>query len=426
MNQDFFDPEIFADFVLEAKEHLETIEPMLLELEKDPENLDVLNEIFRPMHSLKGASGFLGLNAINGLAHKAENIMDELRKGNIRVTSEIMDTILNATDCLSGMVGNLEESGQEGDVETSGIIARIDSLLDGSEGGEPIETEEPSVPAPSGETGKTAYSLTVSGDDLLPDFLEEAFDRVGELNRALLSLEEVSGREQLIDDLCKSFQHLKENSSRLGYRELCDLAQEAGNLLHGVRTADEAPSGDLVDALLAATDQVEKLLSGIDPETGDVLPDDPSEVIDRIRSVSQIRESAPDIQPQKKEQSLPAPPSDVDPEDLHIFDQTVRQQFEILSKGLESLRHDASDMEAVDRIYEALVAVQNSAEYMAFDEIGTSAERTAGLVDQGRSSDLDFSLMTDILEQETDILKDMTTDKLEELKSCVQESSPPK
>ena len=79
MSQEFLDPEILADFFVEAKEHLETIEPNLLELEKNPGNLGLLNEIFRPMHSLKGASGFLGLNKINQLAHKAENIMDEMR-----------------------------------------------------------------------------------------------------------------------------------------------------------------------------------------------------------------------------------------------------------------------------------------------------------------------------------------------------------
>ena len=91
MSQDFLDPELIADFIVESKEHLETIEPNLLELEKAPDNLNLLNEIFRPMHSLKGASGFLGLNRINLLAHRSENILDELRKGTMVVTPEIMD-----------------------------------------------------------------------------------------------------------------------------------------------------------------------------------------------------------------------------------------------------------------------------------------------------------------------------------------------
>ncbi len=78
------DQEVLIDFIAEAREHLETIEPNLLELEKNPDDLSLIDEIFRPMHSLKGASGFLNLNKMNKLAHKAENILDEMRKGNLK------------------------------------------------------------------------------------------------------------------------------------------------------------------------------------------------------------------------------------------------------------------------------------------------------------------------------------------------------
>ena len=116
MSQDFLDPELITDFILESKEHLETIEPNLLELEKEPDNLALLNEIFRPMHSLKGASGFLALNRINQLAHKSENILGELRKGTMTVTPEIMDVILASTDALRQMIDNLDSTNSEGDV----------------------------------------------------------------------------------------------------------------------------------------------------------------------------------------------------------------------------------------------------------------------------------------------------------------------
>ena len=138
MAQDFFDPEIFADFVIEAREHLETIEPKLLDLEKEPENLSLIDEIFRPMHSLKGASGFLGLNVINALAHKGENILDELRKGRMNLTPRVMDVILEAFDALREMIDNLESQGTEGDVDVDHIIQDIETLLAGQEG----ETEE--------------------------------------------------------------------------------------------------------------------------------------------------------------------------------------------------------------------------------------------------------------------------------------------
>ncbi len=113
MNQDSFDPEIYSDFVLEAREHLESIEPKLLELENNPDDLSLLDDIFRPMHSLKGASGFLGLKQMNILAHKGESILDELRKGLMKVSPAIMDLVLEATDALREMVDNLEAHGEE-------------------------------------------------------------------------------------------------------------------------------------------------------------------------------------------------------------------------------------------------------------------------------------------------------------------------
>ncbi|MBD5553648.1 MAG: chemotaxis protein CheA, partial [Desulfovibrio sp.] len=226
MSQEFSDPELFADFITEAKEHLETIEPNLLELEKAPDNLALLNDIFRPMHSLKGASGFLGLNRINHLAHKSENILDELRKGAMQVTSEIMDVILASTDALRQMIENLEATNAEGDVETESIIAQIDAIMSGETPQAPQENaEEPliveatvereaadaaeaaapeTVPVkseatPAGMSNKewvatlpvaNAYALTAFGEGHLKDFMDESFEIIENLNTGLLELEE--------------------------------------------------------------------------------------------------------------------------------------------------------------------------------------------------------------------------------------------
>ena len=123
MSQEYLDPELISDFIIESREHLETIEPNLLELEKSPENLVLLNDIFRPMHSLKGASGFLGLNRINKLAHRAENVLDELRKGTMSVDSTIMDIILATTDAFNNMLNNLEITNSEGDVPLNTLLS---------------------------------------------------------------------------------------------------------------------------------------------------------------------------------------------------------------------------------------------------------------------------------------------------------------
>ncbi|WP_285906452.1 chemotaxis protein CheA [Pseudodesulfovibrio pelocollis] len=491
MSQDFLDPEILADFFVEAKEHLETIEPNLLELEKAPDNLGLLNEIFRPMHSLKGASGFLGLNRINGLAHKAESILDELRQGSMRVTGGIMDLILSATDALRTMVDNLENRGVEGDVDTAPIIARIEAALAGTldEGDAPLakampnpasgdesEITEPVVeyvaaeefqpedvasepqpapqavntervamtvsflPQPDPDFDDAPYGLSTVGEGHLADFLEEATEIIENLNRCLLALEgHPDDSEEMINDTFRYFHNLKGNSGIIGFKELNSLTHEAETLLNKVRKGDIECGQGLIDLLLSSVDLIEELVGKVDVETNRVTPVDTSVMAQLLQKVTEEGDVAvvaealaaikgehhdpgraatpPAPAAEASHAAAPSPdagakgatasPSDYDPEDVALFLQTIKQQLESAATALAMLREDAGQPDIVDGLFRTFQTIQNSAGYMGLAEIKEYSARTVGLVDQGRKSNIDFSLMLDILDQEFAILKDM-------------------
>jgi len=86
------------DFIKETRENLSKLESDLIDLEKDPENQELLNGVFRIMHSLKGSSGFLGLSGIAEAAHRSESLLNQLRRGAVMLTPEVMDVILQAVD----------------------------------------------------------------------------------------------------------------------------------------------------------------------------------------------------------------------------------------------------------------------------------------------------------------------------------------
>lgn len=480
MSQEFMDPELFSDFIVEAKEHLETIEPNLLELEKAPDNLGLLNEIFRPMHSLKGASGFLGLNRINHLAHKAENILDELRKGSMVLTPEIMDVVLSATDALRQMIDNLESTSTEGDVPIEHIGEEIDAIMRGetvapaeaasepeameaesqsAETGpevndaeaQPVaEAESPAAeeakPAPenvvnSGEEGDgmtqrdwiqtlpigNAYPLTAFGEGHLKDFIEESREITENLTSGLLSIErEESTDPELVNDLFRYFHNLKGNSGIIGFQELNSLTHEAETLLNRVRHNDMTASPELVDLLLLVVDVTDCLVDRINPTVGNVVPMDITPVLAQLQQavaggaialppalVSATRGSGPKEAPtagkeEATEETIAVyPVGAVDEDDLSAFQSTVHQQESIINLALDTLAKDGSQKDRVDALYRSLVAIQNASGFMAFEDVKVYAERTAGLVNQARSSDLDFSLMVDLLRQEVSIIHDM-------------------
>lgn len=507
MSQEFFDPELVADFIAEAKEHLETIEPNLLELEKAPDNLALLNDIFRPMHSLKGASGFLGLNRINHLAHKSENILDELRKGSMQVTSEIMDVILASTDALRQMIDNLESSNTEGDVETEPIMAQIDAIMAGesarpaapadvapqeaapqeatedaavapkeeapAEAAAPVEAPEEApladpqpAAAPEPESaaaeaekqqGMSAkewvaslpsgapYTLTAFGEGHLKDFIDESYEIIANLNDGLLDLEEnPTGRDDLVNDLFRYFHNMKGNSGIIGYNELNGLTHEAETLLNNVRQGKITPSHELIDLLLLTVDVMEGLVQTIDVPACQATPFDTSPIVKQLQLALAGEGIA--LPPALRAAQAPAPqetapaaadngaapadagsvevvqpsiiPVGLENDDVDVFRVTVKQQQEIISAALATLRKDGSHKDSIDALYRCLIAIKNACSFVGLDEIKVYAERTAGIVDQGRTTGIDFTLMVDLLGQETDIINDMVQKALDEGKVC--------
>lgn len=468
MSQDFLDPEIFADFIIEAKEHLETIEPNLLELEKAPEDTSLLDEIFRPMHSLKGASGFLGLNKINTLAHRAENIMDELRKGTMEATPAIMDVILEATDALRKIIDNLESEGEEGDVETEPINQTLDALLAGEEPApaqapaaaqsvmesEPVvvpETvAEPALPlvedtpledvqeksAIDYETAQLStnergdvdlpegepYALTSFGEGHLRDFIEEANENTEDLSNGLLELEQnPDDNDALVNDLFRFFHNLKGNSGIIGFHELNSLTHEAETLLNRTRKGELPVSQGLIDVLLRCADIIDALVNKIDPASGQVPLIDISEILSVLRHAvehGEFPEIVKDatVVSEESEEEVGEEPQEIpeyDKEDMDIFIATLTQQRVAIELSIKELEKDSSQEECINSLYRSLVTTQNSCSYMQYDKPRVQAERTAGLVDSGRSADMDFALMLDLLLQEIEILNDMIDAELQ-------------
>ena len=121
------DMEILTDFISEAEENLDTIEVSLIELEQDPVNTGIINDIFRPFHTIKGVSGFLSLTKINKLAHATENLLDSARSGDFIINHTVTDTILASVDTLKALLGRVKQGIQTGYRESDDDID-IDSL----------------------------------------------------------------------------------------------------------------------------------------------------------------------------------------------------------------------------------------------------------------------------------------------------------
>ncbi len=125
--------EIMEDFLIEAFEMIEQLDQDLVELESNPDDLDLLNKIFRVAHTIKGSGSFLNLDVLTKLTHHMEDILNKARKSELKITPDIMDVILESVDMMKALLENIRDNGTDvtDDINIDPVVAKLDAISKG-------------------------------------------------------------------------------------------------------------------------------------------------------------------------------------------------------------------------------------------------------------------------------------------------------
>ena len=145
--------EIMEDFLIEAFELIEQIDHDLVELEANPEDLELLNRIFRVAHTVKGSSSFLNFDVLTELTHHMEDVLNKARKGELKITPDIMDVVLESVDMMKGLLESIRDNGSDAaaGIDIKNICIRLTQI---SEGEAPSAAAEAPAAAPAPEPVK--------------------------------------------------------------------------------------------------------------------------------------------------------------------------------------------------------------------------------------------------------------------------------
>lgn len=206
--------EVFID---ESEEHLQAINDNLLKLENEPDNMDIVSEIFRSAHTLKGMGATMGFEDLANLTHNMENVLDLIRNGELEVTPEVMDIIFDAVDDIEEMVTDIA-SGGDGSRDIQEITKQLESL-------QGIETED------AGE--EVAATATAAPTTETSDEIEETFD---EYELTVLSQSEEQGYKAF-----KILVTLDEKTMLKGVRVFMvfETLEEAGEIIKSTPSAED-------------------------------------------------------------------------------------------------------------------------------------------------------------------------------------------
>jgi two-component system chemotaxis sensor kinase CheA len=270
------DEEILQDFLVEAGEILEQLSEQLVELESRPDDMNLLNAIFRGFHTVKGGAGFLQLNELVECCHIAENVFDILRKGERRVDSELMDVVLEALDAVNGMFGEVRER-REPTPASPELLAALSRLAEPG-GGEaapaPVQQAEPE---PEPEPAFQAAPSAASGDITDSEF-EQLLDALGDAPAAAPSAESAASDEITDDE----------------FESLLDQLHGKGQFSGTVETPAATVASVAADA----------------PAGDDITDDEFEALLDQLHGKGQFSGAAAEVTAPVAAAAAPAPASD--------------------------------------------------------------------------------------------------------------------
>lgn len=151
-------------FLEESREHLQSLNDGLLSLEDNPDDLSVLNEIFRNAHMIKGMSATMGYNKIAELTHDMENVLDLLRKEQLKVSSDIVDKLFKCIDALEQNIESVGEGGPEDVADVTDLVASLSAIVKSVESG--ADPSAPAAAAPAPEPAGNEAGLELDEADL--------------------------------------------------------------------------------------------------------------------------------------------------------------------------------------------------------------------------------------------------------------------
>ena len=299
------DDEILQDFLIEASEILELLGEQLVELEQSPEDPDLLNAIFRGFHTIKGGAGFLALDTLVTICHKAEDVFDVLREGKRKVTSELMDVILEVVDIVNVMFEQVR-SGNDPEEAEEDLLSRLQSYTRAGNGSEKSVVEEPEIIA------EDIADVTVVGD-----VVEQEFEAM---------LDDVSGSPAQSD------------SDEITEEEFDSLLDE----LHG---KGNFSTQKLQNETLNTKKEEKEQPVNID--SGDITEEEFDSLLDELHGKGQF--SAKAIQEQKKPEPEVSSGDITEEEFDHLLDDLHgKGKFNGSLSNKESVKEDAPEQAKID------------------------------------------------------------------------------
>lgn len=220
---------VLRDFVIESQENLERLDHEFVALEQEPENTDLLADIFRIIHTIKGSAGFLNLVTLEQVSHHAEDVLSKLREGSLTLDSDITTVLLHAVDCIKSILVFVEKDGREGEHEIQNVLKALKCVAEKSR----LSPEERASSKPCAEiVGLADFQQAQQQEELiLPEATQNAQSDPAPAQEAASGQESPKAKSSISEILEHSLSSSEESRIHVDVELLDQLMNLTGELV---------------------------------------------------------------------------------------------------------------------------------------------------------------------------------------------------
>ncbi len=260
--------EIVESFVIETQEMFEELDQDLLELESHSEDKELINKIFRAVHTVKGTSGFLEFTQMSELAHVFEDVLNKMRKEELKFKPEMLDVMLDAFDMMKALLEQVIEKTIR-EIDLGDIIARLEAIAAqqpaASVAAKATSPQQENAPASAAGKGKGAAPephpmFAEDMAEIVESFIVETEELFEQLDQDLLQLEQRADDKELINTIFRAVHTVKGTSGFLGFDQMSDLSHYFEDVLNKLRKEELLFQPWMMDIMLDALDTMKVLL----------------------------------------------------------------------------------------------------------------------------------------------------------------------
>ncbi len=409
--------EIVDGFLIEAQEIFEDLSNALVQFEKNPQDAELINSIFRGFHTLKGTAGFLDFPNIEKSAHVMEDLLNQIRQGKREISSKDIDIIFEGMDILQELLEKIQTDKKD-DIDVSEFVTKLRAYLNGNDqpvpeasakeekkkSGKSKAKKKNTAKKSDKKSEKIKVEISKDSEELIEPFLDDTRDSLGRLQNIMG--DEESDDEEKIKTTLQIIDTIKGSSGFIGFAPLEEITIAFVRYANKLKEENQLTLDKLKEDVLTLVSLVNDIITDFNKEkkvksdylqfiesiSGEAVPAvTPKTIKQKTEKTKEAKEKSPKVQDDGLEQNKVYEMTEELRDLAEVFFAELEEILSDLNRDFIELEKNPGDGELINKIFRGIHTIKGTSGFIGFDHLVKLTHVMESCLNRARNFELDIT-----------------------------------